>query len=167
MQITNKSSLITTFSSDSFLLFSDKGGFKPTDIESEKADTNGHGEAAGRNGLGAIPPDALYAGPKKPPQGIASYESNTRPRPQFCGDEDERPDQPTVYSTSFGGGGGIIYADLQLPRASNNGSMRKLRQARRPCRQEDATPSAAPPAVEYAVIKFPSKAGVEGERTQV
>ena len=47
---------------------------EPSRRYSEKADTNGHGEAAGRHGIGAIPPDALYAGPKKPPQGIASYE---------------------------------------------------------------------------------------------
>ena len=84
---------------------------------------------------------------------------------QFCG-EDERPD--AAGSSGGSSCGGIIYADLQLPRASNNGSMRKLRQARRPGRPESAAPAASQPATEYAVIQFTApEAGPAAERTDV
>ena len=83
---------------------------------------------------------------------------------QFCGG-DEKPVKPT----GDGSWGGIIYADLQLPRASNNGSMRKQRQRERPQSRLSAAPRTSPePAIEYAVIQF---SGTEDDssvkRTQV
>ncbi|XP_037072972.1 irregular chiasm C-roughest protein-like isoform X2 [Pollicipes pollicipes] len=132
--------LVNAFRKDKWC-FSHKGGFKPTDIDSEKREANGRGECPGRHGLGAIPPDALYTGPKKSPAGITGdYE--------YCGKDDE-------VREADGSWGGIIYADLQLPRASNNGSMRKYRHHVR--RGQSHLVSAPPTDVkptEYAEIAF-------------
>jgi len=58
--------IVTAYRSRS-CCFSDKGGFKSSEIDSEKA---GNGDSRNGGSLGAIPPDALYVTAKKPPPGV-------------------------------------------------------------------------------------------------
>lgn len=102
--------------------FSQKSGFKPTDLESEKSEFDGIDAV---KSPGVIPPDALYAAPRK---------SHIRQSPITSQCDGENSSIEYSNGLPHSGGqmrapsrGSVIYADLQLPKTSNNGSMRKQR----------------------------------------
>ncbi|XP_037087686.1 uncharacterized protein LOC119108205 [Pollicipes pollicipes] len=134
--------------------FSQKGGFKPTDLESEKSEVESRTEGAARQGLGAIPPDALYSGPKKPGGHGQHGGHGLREAAKHRGEDGDS-------GKSDSSRGGIIYADLQLPKTSNNGSMRKYRNERHLLPSEQRHLAGAsrnePARTEYAEIKFVPK----------
>ncbi|CAG0881330.1 unnamed protein product [Darwinula stevensoni] len=114
--------------------FSQRGDFKPSDITTELekggGQKNGRGLVGGKGpgSGGAIPPDALYAVPHK-----------------ATSDHDKSNGE---------GGKNIIYADLQLPRSSNNGSMRIRPSPSNGQQQQQIQHGAHRSPTEYAQISF-------------
>ncbi|XP_043221154.1 kin of IRRE-like protein 3 isoform X1 [Amphibalanus amphitrite] len=142
--------------------FSQKGGFKPTDLESEKSEVESRtGESGARQGLGAIPPDALYSGPKKSAAGALHTNGHGSNGRAASGDPHKYRGEDGDCGQSDSSRGGIIYADLQLPKTSNNGSMRKHRHERHlPYQDQRHLPGSSrsePTRTEYAEIKFVPK----------
>ncbi|XP_037087653.1 uncharacterized protein LOC119108177 [Pollicipes pollicipes] len=142
----------------------EKGGFKPTDLESEKSEVESRTEGAARQGLGAIPPDALYSGPKKPGGHGQHGGHGLREAAKHRGEDGDS-------GKSDSSRGGIIYADLQLPKTSNNGSMRKYRNERHLLPSEQRHLAGAsrnePARTEYAEIKFVPKLTNYGSHADV
>ncbi|CAG7664527.1 unnamed protein product [Allacma fusca] len=154
--------------------FSQRGDFKPTDLESEKSDMDGSmrdGQHNGKSGFATIPQTEMQFGhhqtrKTRPPDPILPPDFHIMKHQQ----RSERSFRGRAYPAIDHTRKDINYADLQLPKTSNNGSMKKSNkpsQQHHPHHQQTTTTPTPRPAptirTDYAEIQFKPKSNEQAE----